>query len=106
MKMTRTAIIAFVLSVSLIVSSSVIAKSTKEKAEDKACEMVLCLYGEKTGFGGKVECDPAMAQYKKIMKKSKWGKKILCQQTKELRVAEMIACKQDYDLWSLVDCDE
>lgn len=75
-------------------------------AQEKACEMVLCLYGEKTGAGGKVECDPAMAEYKKIMKKSKWGSKILCQQTKELRVAEMIACDQDYDLWSLVDCDE
>lgn len=92
----------FVFLVLICLSSSLYAGTV----EDKACEMVLCLYGEKTGFGGKVECDPAMAQYKKIMKKSKWGNKILCQQTKEIRVAEMLACDQDYDLWSLVDCDE
>lgn len=74
--------------------------------EDKACEMVLCLYGEKTGFGGKIECDPAMKQYKKIMKKTKITKEIMCQQTMALRVAKMQACDQDYDLWKLVDCDE
>ena len=98
----KTFTVFFVFLVLICLSNSLYA----ETGEDLACEMVLCLYGEKTGFGGEVECDPAMAQYKKIMKKSKWGNKILCQQTKELRVAEMSACDQDYDLWSLVDCDE
>jgi hypothetical protein len=92
---------------SLIFFSSSIHAGLKSTEEEKSCEMILCLYGEKTGFGGKVECDPAMAQYKKIMKKSKWGKKILCEQTKELRIAEMQKCKDnEYDIKSLVDCDE
>ena len=89
--------------VSLLFASPLIAGS----ASEKACEMVLCLYGEKTGFGGKVECDPAMAQYKKIMKKNKWTGKIMCFQTKELRLAQLLVCEQDdYDVEKLVDCDK
>lgn len=75
-------------------------------AKEESCEMVLCLYGEKNGNKGGVPCDNAMTQYKKIMKKSKIGSKILCQQTMELRVAKMELCEQDYDLWDIVDCDE
>lgn len=87
----------------MCVSTAAIAND----AQDKACIMVLCLYGEKTGVGGQIECGHALAAYKKIMKKSKRTKKIMCEQTKERRLAKLATCPQDeYDIKQLVDCDE
>ena len=80
------------------------------KIQAKSCEQLLCLSGEKKGKNP-LECNEPLSAYKKIMKKSKWGKKILCQQTKEMRLAQLMICEQtDYsptEMWNqLVDCDD
>lgn len=93
--------ITIVLSL-LLGSTSVFAGEDKKKA----CEMILCLYGEKSGLN-QTECDPAIKAYKKIAKKSKWSGKILCSATKELRLAQLLLCEQDeYDVKKLVDCNK
>lgn len=71
-----------------------------------ACEMVLCLYGEKNGTGEMSECNSVMDEYRKIVKKNKITKTVLCVPTIEMRVSKLLACPQDeYDVRQLVDCD-